>query len=239
MQELRRRDVERIVNGLPENVRLFLEEHDVYLAGGFIRDVLANKRPHDIDIFGPERELADFDMAAELTITPWAKTFTQSGDRLPIQLVTGFPVSDPYTLLDRFNFTVNQAAIWRSGLTQQWMSLCSDDFYQDLAARQLVFTCTQTPAGAAKTLEKMLVFVSEGWAISLEETMKVVATAVLSTSLPSDIGELTAELLRNARGEEDYAWTTKESIAQVARSNSSARGSFTTLREQAVMAYTF
>jgi hypothetical protein len=226
MQELRNTDVIRVLGKLPANVRLFLEEHTAFLAGGFIRDTLAERAPHDIDIFGPLAELEDFRMdMGGVQYTKFATTYTPLAG-LPVQLVTGFSYWNPTDLLLRFNFTVNQAAIWYEDGT--WCSLCSDRFYEDLAAERLVYGGRQQRETAAHSLMKVVSLVNNGWAIDVEELMKVTASATFGMRHKT-VGEAIEELVAHARGE--YLCLTKENPAQAARSNFSERVSFTTSPE--------
>jgi hypothetical protein len=246
--ELREKDIERVVAALPDYVVQVMKNDELYLAGGFVRDIIRGAAPHDIDLFGPydlmanaERRLQDLmPEGTQIHRTPWAVTFVPPTG-LKVQIVTGFPVTHPVDLLDRFNFTVNQATVYWD--FDYWSSECAWDFYPDLAAKRLVYVNGQTPSGAAKTIEKTLVFVSEGWQIDLENMMTVVAAAAITAEGGGVVDDLKERLMANARGEGEC--TTKDLIVQTASSESvdhsglSAADLFPTLRDRAIAAYTF
>jgi hypothetical protein len=166
MVPLREIDVRLVLSRLPDDVRALLETNRLYLAGGFVRATLSATKPSDIDLFGSGGIEVMEPIAKTLTGRSLIKTdraLTLIGAALPVQFVTGFTFESPYQLLDRFDYTVAQAAIWRDG--EQWKSLASPDFYADLAARRLVYAGNNAIEDVGGSILRLRKFLSAGYSI--------------------------------------------------------------------------
>jgi hypothetical protein len=237
--ELRKRDIERIVAALPSDVVQQLQDREIFLAGGFIRDVLTHRTPHDIDLFGPTEALLGVVRDLGWSCYTERAVTLRPDEGLPIQCVTGFPVTDPQELIDRFNFTVNQAVLWYSQADETWVSLCSNDFYLDLAHGLL--EPNPLMVSAAPSLVKLLRLLKDDWDISVDALMALVAMAAYtelkgSTQFTTD--ELTKKLIATAEGD-SYECLTRETSALDARSNSIPTDSFPELLDLEALGSTF
>jgi hypothetical protein len=241
--ELRKRDIDKVVAALPPSVRALLETRPLFLAGGFVRDVIAGRKPSDIDLFGPRAELEEaFDhvtwgTAGEVKLAKNTQTWMVK--ELPVQFVIGFPAYQPETLLDRFNFTVNKAVIWferhlwGSG---EWRSQCSPDFYADLAARKLVPCKGLT--NPAISLIKMAKHLGDGWTIDTKDLMLLAAQTASAFVVDVDTEELYAALMTSVDENGYYGCLPRPTIVRAARSNSVQTVSFPELPELENLAYT-
>ena len=132
--------IANVLEQLPESIISLMEQYNIVLAGGFIRAVVAKEPPRDIDIFVMEpteqerkqvakqviREVWDQPVHASL----YAFTAEPSG-MPPVQLVHYWPVDTPEDLLDRFDFTICEAAMWFDGSFPMPVGICSSMFMDD------------------------------------------------------------------------------------------------------------
>jgi hypothetical protein len=123
MQTLTNDDVIKVLRSMPKKVRDFFagSPHRIWIAGGYIRSIIANEEPTDLDLFvsqesfKPESELASILARAVLfdgKVTNTDNAFTvTSQDFLPVQFITRWRYSRIEDLLNSFDFTIAQAAI--------------------------------------------------------------------------------------------------------------------------------
>lgn len=175
MTKLTDEDLRHVVGRLPNDVRNMLELNpQLFLAGGYIRAIVAGEEPKDIDLFGQSVEV----LKAEATklhkerMEKNASTrllFTKNainvldGVRLPVQYITRWTYTDAVSLLQSFDFTVCQAVIWHN--QGRWDSACSDRFYSDLAARRLVYTSPVREEAAGGSLMRAIKYIKRGYRI--------------------------------------------------------------------------
>lgn len=174
-----------IVDTLPEVVRFMMKSGNLILAGGYIRDLFLGERPKDIDLFG------NIDKIVELTSilhqSPWSgslKWIRASDDKyvhtaffrdipFPVQMVAA-PIETltPESLLERFDFTINQVAM---NLSDEKLTM-SPRFTQDLISRNLVFNDHSSPIrGFGPTLLRVLKFVRKGFVIDSHSLARIIA----------------------------------------------------------------
>lgn len=186
-------DLRRVVGRLPKDVRELLKGRHLFVAGGFVRAVIAGEEPSDIDIFGnTEPTMKD---AAELLVrgrdgcrahdTDNAKTIL-CPPRLPVQFITRWMYGSAGQLVSSFDFTVCQAAIWRDFGAGDWQSSVSPDFYTDLASRRLRYTSPEREEEPGGSMMRVLKFLRRGYHIS-------------PPSLGGVIARLTEDLLDTAK----------------------------------------
>src|SRR3546814_2973005 len=133
---------------MPKDERELLKKHAgrLFLGGGFIRSVIAGEPVNDIDLFGDDaewlRKVAE-GLSAERTGSRIHKTGNAitllTPERMTIQFITRWTFPRAADLVASYDFTVCQAAVWRTP-DGHWCSTCRDRFYVDLAARRLVYT---------------------------------------------------------------------------------------------------
>lgn len=187
MQQLTTTDLNYVVRRLPKDVRETLVEYTVSVAGGFIRETIAGNEPKDIDLFAGSVDLLK-SVAANLAAKRNARNHTTDNaitllapPRMPLQFITRWTFTEPERLVESFDFTVCQAAIWFDKGTRQFTSMCSDGFYPDLAARRLVYTSPVREEEAGGSMMRVVKFLARGWNIqtpSLGAVMARVASKV-------------------------------------------------------------
>lgn len=180
MNELSKVDLHHVLARTPRDIRDLLKENKLFLAGGFIRAIIAGENPSDIDLLGPDkdalqryaRNLAN-KRGGRVHKTENALTVL-SPPKMPVQMILRWTYDDPKTLIDQFDFTIVQAAIWYEPRGEQvepelwkgeWKSICSDGFYPDLSARRLVYTQPERHEDAGGSMLRVIKYVKRGYNI--------------------------------------------------------------------------
>lgn len=206
-------DVRYVVQRLPRDIRDLLSENAgrLFIGGGFIRATIAGEEPSDIDLFG--NDAAFLKTVAELLRSRRAPSNTNvkmhttnnaitllTPDRLPVQFITRWTFQDAYRLVESFDFTVCQAAIWRSGnrINSEWRSATGDAFYIDLAGRRLVYTNPIREEEAGGSMLRVLKYVKRGYSIQVTSLGQVIARLADKVRHDSsiDTGQVIAGMLR-------------------------------------------
>lgn len=205
MRELNNHDLERIRRMLPKEVRAVLKDHNdrPFLAGGFIRSVIAGEEPADIDLFVSNKEAGNdlvenirklmLDYRAELrgriNVIKTDNAYTVLGLKYPIQVIHRWTFDNPQKCIESFDFTIASAAVYwgnavygqcHSGPTvmteqPQWRSCCDDSFYEDLAAKRLVYRNPVRNEDAGGSILRLLKFYRKGYTAPLKPVAEVIA----------------------------------------------------------------
>lgn len=186
MRQLATTDLNMVLRRLPSDVRKLMRQDRIFLAGGFIREVIAGHSVNDIDLFASsEEQLADLASGlyrvriehpgVRLHSTKFAHTVICSG-KMPVQFISKWLYTDPEKLLSELDFTICQAVVWYEG--DEYKSLCADDFYGDLAARRLVYTFPERAEAAGGSLMRVRKFLARGYNIQVHSLAGVVARLV-------------------------------------------------------------
>lgn len=194
MNELLPEDLNYIVRNLPKDVRSLLQKDaGVYLAGGFIRAMVAGEKVSDIDLWGADKK--HLDIVAELfagkrqvrcMTTDNAHTILTMG-RTPVQFITRWTYDDPVKLAEAFDYSIAQAVVWyRDGIWQSWVG---EFFYPDLAAKRLRYLCPVRNEDAGGSLLRMQKFISRGYRISPESMGKVIARLMCGVRIDQFAGQ--------------------------------------------------
>lgn len=171
-ERLFQHDLEKVLEELPCDVLNLLKMGGI-LAGGFIRSTLAPDTVSDIDIFFPEG-VGLPKLAGKLSVTDNAHTYKHHGHT--VQLINTFPCLNAAHLIAHFDFTVNQAAIYFLPLANQFDSVVSPRFYDDMNCRKLVADCIVS--NPARSLLRAFKFAKRGYDLdytSLAQLVKAVA----------------------------------------------------------------
>lgn len=193
-------DMHQVLRRTPKYVRTLLEQNAgrAFLAGGYIRALIAGEPPSDIDIFGPDKAtlegwakdiVVEASPVARLHETANAFTAIFSNGRKPLQFIYRWTYTDVERLVGEFDFTIARAAIWHDGI--QWQSACDPRFYADLAARRLVYCAPKRSEDAGGSLMRVRKFLSRGYRIAPESLGACVARLMMgirldANSLPLD-----------------------------------------------------
>lgn len=205
MSELSSGDLQLIVSRLPRDVVKLMKERRIFLGGGFVRATIAGEKPSDIDLFGETKD--QLEIAARILkderhgsrFHASKNAFTVlSGVRMPVQFIHRWLFTTPQQCLDSFDFTVAQGIIWFAD--EAWHSACHPTFYQDLAARRLVYCAPQRNEDAGGSLLRVRKFLARGYNIqapSLAAAIARLCSSVDFTELRSEtqVAEALRELL--------------------------------------------
>ena len=195
MRELEQMDLEWIVRRLPKDVSSMMWQANerMFLAGGFIRSVIANEKVNDVDLFTSKKEEAESwsrflnvtkrkGGVSDLVLTDNA--ITVIGDP-PVQFVHRWSFAKPEDCIESFDFTIAKAVVWwdnKVGKMGGWRSLCHDRFYSDLAAKRLVYTSPERQEEAGGSLLRVLKFYQRGYRIDVDSLGKVIARCAMGCS---------------------------------------------------------
>lgn len=202
VQAMPNHDLRFVASRIPRDIRDLLGEHSgrLFVAGGFIRATIAGETPADIDLFGDDKDHLELVATilkgrrdgATLHKTNNAITLLTPG-RMTVQFITRWTFRAAELLLPSFDFTVCQAAVWRHtyGKHGQWSGLVGDRFYQDLAARRLVYTAPIREEEPGGSLMRVLKFTKRGYSVQVTSLGAVVAR--LMSGVRDDGREMTEQ----------------------------------------------
>jgi hypothetical protein len=178
----------------------------VWVAGGAVRDALANTGPaRDIDLWFADS--AAFEKAVEMILqtpgyskrheTAFAATFDNGIDP-PIQLIHDF-YSGPEACIKQFDFSVNQAAVW-IGEDGQLRGVMTAEFDEDILPRRLRYVRPPQPM-PRRELYRMTQLLSRGYSIEEPEVDHVLAPLVTHiTEIPAEVVEIKLAKTRRYSG---------------------------------------
>lgn len=186
-------DLNRVVRFIPRDVRELMKTHNLFLAGGAIRSIVANEEIRDFDLFGSSRaslsaaasDLEHTRKGVKVHKTDNAITLVSPG-RAPVQFITRWTYDSAEPLTDNFDFTVCSAVVWYGVIESGgmfaldkmgWQSYVQPGFYEDLAAKRLRYSARpasrdDAPGGSILRVQKML---KRGYDISPESLGAVIA----------------------------------------------------------------
>ena len=183
MPELNHQDLSFCVMRLPYNLREALKqkyfEKKIIIAGGFIRCVISQEKINDIDLFTENENMAKTFSG----LFPESKHSTLNAITIKtkptIQIITKWLFTNPIDVVNSFDFTICQACIYYEN--GQWKSYCSEKFYQDLAAKRLVYTSPNNRIEeAGGSMLRVLKYYQRGFRIPLDSLGKVIARLMAS-----------------------------------------------------------
>ena len=192
MKTLLPEDLLWCVNRLPKILRTLMKKRPdkLIVAGGFIRSCIANETINDIDVFSPSEAEANYCVSTLLIAGPDVLGVVKTENALtictkpyPIQFVHKWVFAKPGDVIPSFDFTIAKAAIWYDG--QNWRSLCDDRFYQDLAAKRLIYCSPIRNEAAGGSLLRVLKFYQRGYRIPLDSLGAVLSRLVQAVDMPA------------------------------------------------------
>ena len=208
--EMSQSDLNFVLSRCPSDIRKMLKDNagKLFLAGGFIRSTICGEKVSDIDLFGVTKESL-LGIAKDLALFRSGRFFETKNaitvlkpPRIPVQLITRWLFADAKPLIDSFDFTVCQAAIWAeekivdAGETgeikdkmYQFHSLVSDGFYPDLAAKRLVYTFPVRDEEAGGSMLRAIKFIKRGYNIQAPSLAGVITRIAQKV----DIGRVDSE----------------------------------------------
>lgn len=185
-------DVNWVLARTPKDVRELLQANPdkVFLAGGWIRDIVAGEKPSDIDLFAATPDLAKAvaqDLAlkrqARLIVTENASTIDARG-RKPVQVIHRWVYETAQDLVLDFDWSVCSAAIWWEPAANEhtpggWRSQCHARFYADLAAKRLVYLVPKRNEEAGGSVLRLTKFMRRGYRARHQELAAVITRLCL------------------------------------------------------------
>lgn len=179
--ELNQMDLKWCLRRLPTEVREELKsaEGKLILAGGFIRACVAGEEINDIDLLCSSKDKAKSvanSLNSESGKDVWYSdnAITVKKFSTPVQLIHRWVYDKPEDVIPSFDFTIAKAAIWYSS-TIGWTSQVAETFYEDLAAKRLVYTSPERNEDAGGSILRVLKFYQRGYRIPLSSLGAVIA----------------------------------------------------------------
>lgn len=185
-------DMDFVVSRISTPLRKLMQNHQVMIAGGFVRAVIAGEKPSDIDVFCQNRDTLDL-VAIKLKdeYGPDAKKFHTGNavtilapPRIPVQFISRWLFPKLKDLVDSFDFTVCKAGVMWDQAAGAWTSCIDPSFYPDLAAKRLVYTSPERNEDAGGSILRVRKYLARGYNIQAESLAAVIARLVKGASEP-------------------------------------------------------
>lgn len=181
MKELTQVDLHNVLRHTPKDVRnMMLDDPSIFMAGGFIRAMIAGEHPADIDLWGqsvPRLQMQATTIAVarmgKLHKTKNAFTVLANG-KTPLQFITRWMYEDPQQLIGSFDFSICNAVIYVDQ-AKHFRSHCHPNFYPDLAAKRLVYLNPKRNEDAGGSMMRVLKYLKRGYHINPESLGRVIA----------------------------------------------------------------
>lgn len=174
-------DMNFCIRRLPKRLKELMINHGetIIVAGGYIRSVITGESVSDVDVFAGNKETSE-KLAMELMynksdLHKTDNAITVKSFRIPIQFIYRWVYDNPLDVLKSFDFSICQAAIWYNKEKEKWSSQCSKSFYQDLAAKRLIYLSPMRNEDAGGSLLRVLKYYQRGYRIPLDSFGLVLA----------------------------------------------------------------
>ena len=187
---LNRHDLQWCLRRAPKQVLELMQKYPakVMCAGGYVRSCISGEKINDMDLFCPTPDLAKqlaTELAAGGKVYTTGNAHTVARKRgIAVQFIHRWSYDAVSDLLESFDFTIAGGAFW---FYDGWRSLCHDRFYQDLAAKRLIYTSPKRNEDAGGSMLRVLKFYQRGYRIPLDSMGAVIAR--LTTGV-IDIGKM-------------------------------------------------
>lgn len=208
MQELIAEDLHHVLSRVPKDVRALMQAQPLFLAGGFIRAVIAGEKPSDVDLFGGSYEfLKSQAMAfalsrkgARLHETDNAFTVIAQG-RTVVQFIHRwvYGPTEVDKLLSEFDYSIAAACVWWQSshepgsqlrdVSGEWRSRVVDGYYADLASKRLRYLCPSRAEDAGGSMLRARKFLGRGYHIEASSLAKVIARLTMGVRGIEDMTE--------------------------------------------------
>ena len=173
-------DMNYCIRRLPKIVRetMKTEGSKLLLGGGFVRSCITREEVNDIDLFVDSYETEDRIIKLlktskdRLYITRNATTILRESG-VPIQIIHRWMYKAPEDLIYDFDFSICCAVIWYSD--EQPSGVVHGRYYQDLAAKRLVYMQPTREEEAGGSILRVLKYYRKGYTITLDSFGSVIA----------------------------------------------------------------
>lgn len=179
MNKLNEFDLKRCISILPKNLKDIMLKpqwiNKIFIGGGYIRSIVTNEKINDIDLFVNSKESAkqlSFELADKISnIIETENAFTIKG-RIDIQIIHRWVFEKIEDVSNSFDFTCCCAVI---SYNNSWDSYCDSNYYQDLAAKRLVYRYPSRNEDAGGSMLRVLKYYQKGFRIPLDSLGGVIA----------------------------------------------------------------
>lgn len=192
-QDIFRRAWER----LPDRVQQVLREFEgSVVAGGYLRSCYLHEPVRDIDIFFKTVEdairathkIAQFELPRgygkyTVIITSFANTIMLD-DGVVVQCVLRDSPPTVEGLLQTFDFSMAQAAIWWDHVTQEPKGFATPQWFGDVTRKQLRYLAPKREEAPGGSLRRCLRFLQQGWSISFQD-VELLVQQFLEKAMPA------------------------------------------------------
>lgn len=193
LRDMAKQDLSWCLRKLPRHVFNLLQSNPnkLAVAGGFIRSCVTGEKINDVDLFllhaGDTQEAVHAEaMRIAIAVNDSQETWqpqyrvretknavTLLSKPYPVQIITRWVFQEPADVLLSFDFTISQALIYWNG--SQWIGQTTNEFYEDIAARRLVYTSPARNEDAGGSMLRVLKFYQRGYRIPLDSLGAVLA----------------------------------------------------------------
>jgi len=207
--QLNRHDLRWALRRIPSELKVALQTWAgrVFVGGGFLRAIVAGEKVSDIDVFAGSTNdaytFAELLVKLRLKLTEQPLTdeqqekikssiyetdnaFTLRCFHPAIQIIHRWTFPRGEEVANSFDFTICCAVLWFSTLEDNeghWTSYCHDSFYQDLAAKRLVYLSPERNEDAGGSMLRVLKYYQKGYRIPLDSLGAVMARMVEAVKL--------------------------------------------------------
>lgn len=181
-------DLQWCVRRIPTILRKLIKKEELTVAGGYIRSCITNEKINDIDLFIPYKKLGK-ELALYLVndnekrLIETDNAITVKVAKKTVQFITRWTYEQPLDVLASFDYTICQAAFWWDHYCQKWRSACSESFYQDLAAKRLIYTNPVRDEAPGGSMLRILKYYQRGYRITLPSLADVISRLVHGVNL--------------------------------------------------------
>lgn len=205
-------EMKRIMYSLPPSVveGLVRMPKKAVLAGGYIRALVGNERPKDIDIFVNDKTQAKEFLMNYPNYKVKDHCLQTKDGNIDVQVIWEHRFAQPVDLLEIFDYTVVKAAIWfdegSDKIKSDFVSICHDRFYRDLARKVLVCSCPRERLTLV-SIPRLLRYVSYGYSIEPEDLAGIIANTCLNLDLSNGFDGIKKALEKSYQPfGEDKSW---------------------------------
>lgn len=181
---LSKSELNQVLLELPTVALVLMKDYRLYLGGGFIRAILNNEEPKDVDLFFSDSYKFNFNDLSHLMEscgysrlnTDNATTFKKPGN-LDIQVITRWTYRNPCDMIDSFDYTIAQAGVYYNETYECFSSVVSLQYHEDVLNKKLRYTNVTREEEVAGSFLRMLKFLKKGYRIDDSSLASVVARA--------------------------------------------------------------
>lgn len=179
IEEMRKWQTAAVVSFIPADVDKAMRAFgtNLVLAGGFVRDVLADERPQDIDLFASSLTFAR--QARDLIGGKWFEVGARCDERggfgkLKVQVISTRVGQAVEELIDGFDFVCCQGAVYFNTAEQRYEGMMHEDMIDDAKRKKLELTENPKTSPPEHSLRRAFDFARRGYTIEPYHLAKLV-----------------------------------------------------------------